>query len=66
MLKKTVEVAGYATLISNKCVMIYSCLIEPRSCYNGPEIKSETIMFESMAVVITFDALSARALADSI
>jgi hypothetical protein len=66
MLKKTVEVAGYATLISNKWVMICSCLIEPRSCDNGPEIRIETIMFESMAVVITFDALSARTFADSI
>ena len=52
MPKKTVEVAGYATFISVTCVMIYSCLIEPRSYYKGPEITIETIIFESIAVVI--------------
>jgi len=65
MLKNTVEVAGYATFISNKWVIICSCLIEPRSCYNGPEIRSETIMLESIAVVIAFDALSASVFAEA-
>lgn len=52
MPKKTVEVAGYETLISITCVIICSCLMEPRSYYNGPEITIETIILESIAVVM--------------
>ena len=66
MPKKTVEVAGYATLISITCVIIWSYLIEPRSCYNGPEIIIETTIFESIAVVMAFDAFAARIFAEAI
>ena len=64
--KKTVEVAGYATLISIMCVIIWSYLIEPSSCYNGPEMTIETIMFDSIAVVIALWVFAARAFAEAI
>lgn len=49
MLKKTVDVAGYATPIKSMWIMICNYFIGSKIAWIGPEIRNETTVFAMIA-----------------